>query len=402
MAGWEVSRAKITNVVQSRYPIESKQTLSYRQETMFGKSRFQFESPNAVDAGDTPPSAPTRPPKGVSFSDSIDKSADDGAVTPPTPERRIVNTSMSYVDAKDNATDFLKDIEVSPTSFTRETFRDEEDPDMYDQDDDEDGDEQLNAALTHSVNLSKSYAASLASNSPWSKTDRHSLMQPNLHDGVVNQPLRPTWRRPSRRSRTLAVPDRKNPDEDEQPTLSKRLIVCFCLAPLVLIALVLFYLSHVVKDSEENAVRNNGNGNNFPSAEAEKYFSERLMKTIDVLATNNISDRKDLSVQGTPQFLAARWMADVDPLQYAIPSMGMNATEEAYHFVQRYVLVVLFHATGGPDTWSNYLNFLSPDHECSWFLSKEFTDGQVYSMGVSCRGAELQVSDLLIRKFRLF
>ena len=334
---------------------------------MFKKDQFQFQSPNALDAGDLPPSAPAR------------RVNDQHPASPPTPEHRIINTSMSFQDARDNATDFLKDIEVSPTRVpgaahtSRDQFYDEEEDGIYCNDDDS----QL----------------------------RKALSQPTLND--EGRP-RASWRRPSRQARQLYSPssrgiivpssrgmnvnlhDLSNLNQEESgPFFNKKICLFFCICPIVLIILVSIAMARTF-----NAEAIAKNDQLIPK---KAFLSERLLNTIDMLIASNISNLKDLEVQGTPQNLAAEWMANVDPLQYKIPYQGM-AFEEAYHFIQRYVLAVLFFATGGSESWTDDLDFLSGNHECGWFHRKEFTDGQTYAMGVTCRADDLVISDLLIRK----
>jgi hypothetical protein len=292
---------------------------------------------------------------------------------------------MNFVDARDNATTFLKDIEVSPTTgnvnYTTETFRDEEDPLLDEYGDD--GDKKLG----------KGYAHSLASSNSSYNSERESLSQPSLRG---NPPSSSGWHRPSRRGRKLTIPRlarheasavnqfKGGRETDPQPAFSKSLVLFFCVAPLALIVMVSFSISHVFGADKRDV----------PNTEKGKiYYSNRLLQTIDMLAKKGISGQTELTIWGTPQNKAARWMADVDPLQYDIPVPGATV-DDSYHFVQRYVLVLLYEATGGNETWHNSLDFLSENHECSWYHSKKFTDGEVYAMGVSCRGNDLQVSDL--------
>ena len=164
-----------------------------------------------------------------------------------------------------------------------------------------------------------------------------------------------------------------------------------CVFPLMLILLVSVSISHLFKGSGTGTQ----NGRLIPN---EAFLSDRLLATIDMLIDNGISDREALEVQGTPQNLAAEWMANVDSLQYEVPVRGMPFAD-SYDFIQRYVLAVLYYSTGGSESWKNNLDFLSDNHECGWFHSEDFTDGQIYAMGVTCRGDDLTVSDLLIRKF---
>ena len=351
---------------------------------MLSKDRFKFSSPNAIDAGEMPPSAPTRVARLRTPTSSPSEEAPFVPSTPLTPERRIISTSMNFVDARDNATTFLKDIEVSPTrgtvNFTTETFRDEEEP-LVDSEYGDQGDEKIR----------KNYAESLSNSSTSTcHSERDSLYQPDLRSSHPLKSSQLGWHRPSRRGRKLTMPSLRHqePLSEPQPAFSKFLMLFFCVAPLLLIVMVSFSISHVLGKESKSSLRD---------SQDETIISERLFRIIELLTALGVSNQTALAVRGTPQNLAAQWMADVDPLQYQIPKPGMTL-DDSYHFIQRYVLVLLYHATGGTDTWRNDLDFLSDHHECSWYHSKKFTDGEVYAMGVSCRGSDLQVSDLLIRK----
>lgn len=366
---------------------------------MFGKERFQFESPNAVDAGDDlPPAAPNR-----------DKHTHEADLppTPPTPARNIINTSMTFGDARDSASDFLKDIEVSPTRGPhsgQEKFRDEDEYREYEDDDDEEG-QDLRKSLTHSSNLARSKATQ---RTPY---DFSLLSQPKLEG---DKPLS-SWRRPNRRNRRFVPRSSQGitqnlhdmPDNEPGDSIwNKKVVLCLCLVPLILIVLVSVPLARHFNGTTKTVSLQNDNTSSPTKQEVlipfkdEDKLTNRLLETIDMLIDSGISDRQVLEVQGTPQNLAAEWMANVDPLQYEVPTADMEFAD-SYHFIQRYVLVVLFYSTGGSESWANDLGFLSEDHECSWFHSKKFTDGQVYAMGVTCRGDDLLISDILIRKFTL-
>ena len=367
---------------------------------MFGKERFKFESPNAVDAGDDlPPAAPVRTTKQTNGADL--------PPTPPTPERTIVNTSMTFGDARDSASDYLKDIEVSPTrgpNTGQEQFRDEDEyGDVEDDDDEEDQD--LRKSLTHSSNLARSNATKRV------PSDFSLLSQPKLDSG---KPLS-TWRRPDRRKRKFVPRSSQgithnlhdmHDNEQGDSIFNKKRALCLCLVPLLLVAIVSVALARRSSGTSSASLESGNSSSSPPKEEVvipfkdEDKLTDRLLHTIDMLIDSGISDREALEVQGTPQNLAAEWMANVDPLQYEVPMDGMSYTD-SFRFIQRYVLVVLYYATGGSESWTNDLGFLSENHECSWFQSKKFTDGQVYAMGVTCRGDDLAVSDILIRTFTL-
>ena len=83
----------------------------------------------------------------------------------------------------------------------------------------------------------------------------------------------------------------------------------------------------------------------------------------------------------SPQFQALSWLSNIDKSQI---------TDDDPHVIQRYVLSVLYFATGGPPigydndfslkrrggAWRNPTNFLSNDHECEWKSSVTNHEGR--------------------------
>jgi hypothetical protein len=83
----------------------------------------------------------------------------------------------------------------------------------------------------------------------------------------------------------------------------------------------------------------------------------------------------------SPQFQALHWLSNIDKSQI---------TDEDIHLVQRYVLSVLYFATGGPPIthetdfslkrrggpWRNPTNFLTDNHECEWKSSIQKGEGR--------------------------
>jgi hypothetical protein len=59
---------------------------------------------------------------------------------------------------------------------------------------------------------------------------------------------------------------------------------------------------------------------------------------------------------GSPQYRAARWISDEDPMQLDINDLG---------FEQRYVMAVFYYSLDG-DNWSSSDGWLSGDSECTW------------------------------------
>lgn len=99
--------------------------------------------------------------------------------------------------------------------------------------------------------------------------------------------------------------------------------------------------------------------------------------------SDNFADRTQLEKRDSPQKRAAKWIADEDGLNMPLPAS--TNYEDAYKFVQRYALAVLYFAWGGPDTWVMDYKFLSNQDECNW--NQPFTVGDSddqFQLGVTC------------------
>ena len=90
--------------------------------------------------------------------------------------------------------------------------------------------------------------------------------------------------------------------------------------------------------------------------------STRFTEIVEALQP--ISGRK-LREQGSPQYLAAMWMADTDPMQLPVGSAGSN--DGRYdRFKQRYIMALFYFALDGAN-WLEDRGWLSEDSECFWF-----------------------------------
>jgi hypothetical protein len=132
-------------------------------------------------------------------------------------------------------------------------------------------------------------------------------------------------------------------------------------------------------------------GNKPTSADGTRYAAIR-----NFLITNQISDPDTFSNPATAQSKAAAFLSAKDELALPIP----ESQEAAQRFVQRYVLTVFYYAMDGPE-WKNQMNFLSSVESCFWFESITLSPTEVYALGVSCSNAQTPevVDNLLIRKY---
>jgi hypothetical protein len=89
-----------------------------------------------------------------------------------------------------------------------------------------------------------------------------------------------------------------------------------------------------------------------------RLFSRR-QKVVDYLVEHSISDEEKLNTPGTPQYEAALWIADHDTYQMDIPDKPED------RFLERYVLALFYHATGG-SRWRYNPNFMTGADVCDW------------------------------------
>jgi hypothetical protein len=101
----------------------------------------------------------------------------------------------------------------------------------------------------------------------------------------------------------------------------------------------------------------------------------RLDCLVEILLQNEVADAEALQDDSSPQFLALRWLANNDP---AVLDLDSTST---VILVERYVLVVLYFATGG-EGGLNVLSFLTASSVCEW-------------KGVSCNGDDLVIALIL-------
>jgi len=132
--------------------------------------------------------------------------------------------------------------------------------------------------------------------------------------------------------------------------------------------------------------------------------SSRQMEVIYYLS-DNFADRKSFDVKDSPQNRAAKWIADEDALNLDTPAS--TKYEDAYRFVQRYALAVLYFAWKGDETWTYKFQFLSEQDECDWNYQystingtdtdDDDDDGDVFELGVKCND-EGEIDYIFMRK----
>jgi hypothetical protein len=89
--------------------------------------------------------------------------------------------------------------------------------------------------------------------------------------------------------------------------------------------------------------------------------SLRYKQALDIIEPLVGPDVKDIT---SPQHRAVNWLANVDPLELDFEDTDLD------QLIQRYVLTVVYYATGG-ENWEYQYNFLSEDSVCAWNMEIE-------------------------------
>lgn len=111
----------------------------------------------------------------------------------------------------------------------------------------------------------------------------------------------------------------------------------------------------------------------------------RFDQTKSYLETYGLVESSALNDFSSPQYKAAKWIAERDGYQMTVPTFPDGHKGEKYsntRFAERYALAVFYYATGG-DNWKYKLNFLQPIDHCNW--KEVFIDasGGIIHMGVT-------------------
>lgn len=426
---------------------------------MLGKDRFQFESPS-LDAGEAPPSRPgrrkeggggTRSPRTLRAHDIVSKderlfrgtkinisnhSEEEGDEENPCSS---ISTSGScegstgmldlYEGDEEGSEENWHAGEAPPSrparrgrgqrSGTRSprTVRAQEIETMLEfyEDDAENQHDQL-----PSPDEARMYAAALLSGSLHRHSDSDSDGDAAwAAEALANDEAKPLsssaiWMRPSRRKSHQA---RKTIADRQQTQKSRWLLGPTIRCGILFLATAItFFVVVITVSVRKGNSASSSSDNPIMDVEDEMVNSPRFLQTIEWLSEHGISNMQLLTTADSPQYQAARWIADMDAMMENIPvsvhtdpdslqQHNVNGTtdeqHEAHHhhvvkekFLQRYVLAVFFFSTGGPN-WDKALSFLSENHECAWFDAEIANDEQEFAVGVTCN-EKLLVVDIFI------
>lgn len=105
----------------------------------------------------------------------------------------------------------------------------------------------------------------------------------------------------------------------------------------------------------------------------------RAQKVAEFLVHMGWTDSVAVQTFGTPQYRAAYWLAEEDPLQME--------TAIDREFMQRFVLATFYYSLGG-ENWSHEVNFMSKDHSCKWNVFYRTHSKIPVDVGASCYGGD--------------
>ncbi|KAL7581216.1 hypothetical protein ACA910_005999 [Epithemia clementina (nom. ined.)] len=167
-----------------------------------------------------------------------------------------------------------------------------------------------------------------------------------------------------------------------------------CILMFVLVALVVAVNVKVVKNKKHDNSSDHAITESPPDVQEPPSRLELTYQFVHDYLTNSV----DLTTPNTPQYMAANWIAEIDGLTVDIPKSVHE--DNAFRFVQRYALAVLYFSTNGSKSWKDKLGFLTEQDECAWFGAQQPVPSfgsteQFYSLGVTCN-PDLEVVNLLL------
>jgi hypothetical protein len=151
----------------------------------------------------------------------------------------------------------------------------------------------------------------------------------------------------------------------------------------------------VASDNNQN-VATGGTDSTNTGVNTNVEIDEEYQQQIIDLLIQRVSHEEDLTTPDTAQNKALLWLTTTDDY-YDLPSDA--SYEEAYPYIQRYIMAVLYYALNGP-SWVNQCDFLKSDTSvCEWNFYLPPTDTQdEYTYGVQCNDDE-EITDILLRTF---
>ena len=383
---------------------------------MLGSDRFAFETPNVIDPGDAAPSAPPRRESSASYqqarnsTDRLLSDIDDLELDQHGPSEETQSFLGNNSDAGSLQNNYSHH-SASPTSFTNTEKLYFDDPNTGNDYKESSGCAEhslpsVEEARTYAVSLlhTADRAGGSSSMDPFARAVQ--LAGPTKNNG--EEPRRSRLANFGRKKRSHGpngsfdsnINDLNVSIDSARSASSKHLVrnqvlaflgkILLVVMLLILFGLMIALITHLTQER-----RSESSSSSAPQIPTTPLT--RLEQTYAFLHTQLLTHPTDLLTEGSPHFLAANWIADMDVLEKDVPASIEDASAKA--FVQRYVLALLYYSTSGPNKWRNKASFLTEQLECGWYDNQHeiagFAAGKKYSMGVTCN-EDLEVVNLLL------
>jgi hypothetical protein len=183
------------------------------------------------------------------------------------------------------------------------------------------------------------------------------------------------------------TPTREEEEEGERHEFAaaaprgKKQCGMWCLIPLLLALVLVVGLGAGLgaRQKKNNQSKNSSTtGTNAPTTTTGPRAT--LADITGWLASNGASDKTALITPGTPQFMAATWLATEDKLALALPT----TTSLGYLYTTRYVMALVYYQLNGVN-WDSQLKFLTEEPVCAWNgLKRAFGGNGVEIAGLQC------------------
>jgi Leucine-rich repeat (LRR) protein len=138
---------------------------------------------------------------------------------------------------------------------------------------------------------------------------------------------------------------------------------------------------------------NDGRNTPPPTNRPTHAYDSQITQVIDFVVQKGWSDGAEARMQSSPQFQAATWIADFDPLQ-------LNVVD-TLDFRQRYALAVFYYALDGPNwIYNDKLPWLTKDSVCNWRAPLPTETGAFVQTGSKCYGGK-EVKEIFLPSWYL-
>jgi len=141
---------------------------------------------------------------------------------------------------------------------------------------------------------------------------------------------------------------------------------------LMLIAAIVIPTSVVVSQKKAESKQISGGddgwgsgGNTGEDGNTAEDGGKHLESVVEYLVQNGVSSKDDLTNEVTPQYQAAKWIAEIDTYFSTLPPTDVTQLD-GYRFMSRYIMALNYFALGGND-WYEKMDFLATDVDvCFW------------------------------------